>query len=1415
LPAIILVIKNYLPVKLINSVILHVQRFQMNSYLYINHLEIGFSLCSKVVDVIVRIRCNDVDCFQLLLANFVLSIEKEKMKKGLSLFVIFIIYISGIIAQSNPDDYWLNNGFNNGDTVKTNSGYFYDDGGNDVYHENQDWTVRFCSENGNPITLDFSNFATHYGGPLPSGGEHALYDYMLVSYPPSADYVVYYNDTPEFSFTSQSTCINFGFHSDSDGDIDSGWVAEIYAVPAPFNNDPVDAEELIVGNVCSPGYYTNKGAYNSTGLESPPCKTYFGGDVWFKLIVPATGIVKIETFAGTLTYAILDIYSSTNSTIEDGERIACVDDEGVMPSVILSRPPGEILYIRVFGEQAKSGLFGICASDPSAPVTGFTGPGGVGDSVSIDFWFKPEIGILNTSGFAAGNNEEVETWTDQSGNGNHLVQSTSSLQPLYAQNLIRDYGGLSFNDDLFELESGSGDAPLHWFAAASFVGGARQTLLSIGDENINKTASISKHSDQRYFSFTTTDKYGPALTDSEYYIFHASHETNPQHHFLELNGLSMTVDAEVPLESDGSIQLGSSWDGADPFLGNVSELIQYRKSLNEAQKIIVNNYLAAKFDIALDSNDYYDWTSTYYYDVAGIGRVDVDNTHTKAESAGILAISGADDLEDYEFLLFGHDDGDFTTWSSANVPVGDTNIVRLDRKWRIDIEGTPGTVSMSMKKSALPALPADFVAYNIYIDDDGDFSSGAEAFGPFQIGSELVINNVTVNDGDYLAVAAVRPILSFTSNVSEELESVANPGIEFQLNYAISTAVEVDYSVSGGTAVQGTDYSLLASTITINPGLKTGEIVPLILEDTIPEIPDEFFDIEITSSTAGISIGTYSTNRHTILNNDLGVEASYITDSIIGECETSTLMAKALGTGPFTYAWSPAGSLDVADNDTVTANPASSTLYTVEVTDGFGQSRSDTIRVTVIPAPAAPVVTINGSASFCEGESVDLEANAGYAVYIWSDGGSGQTNNIVSNGTYSVVGEDAYGCRSDTSNKIDVIVHGIPLKPVISADGPLNFITGESVTLSAPASDAYLWSPDGELTQDIVVTTSGDYSVIVDNAFGCSSESSDVVTVVVSDFLPAPELTVTGPLQFCEGGEVTLTGPEGFTLYTWSNGNSGKEITITSSISITLIVTDGDGHTSLPSDEIAIQVDELPTLILVSTTEPLCNGDDNGEAQVSAAGGTSPYAYTWSTAGGSDNLLSNVTAGTYTVTVLDQNSCTNELELTIDEPDMITVDAAITPSYCPDFVDGAIDLMVEGGIFPYSVVWDDGSTDFYFDNLGPGPYNYTVYDANNCSVEGSVDVTYINEVCFEIPEVITPNGDSYNDYWLIEGMEVYTGVVIEVFDRWGKRVFYSEGHDDYFDGTFNGKELPMESYHYIIDLNNGSDRIVGNITIIR
>ena len=100
------------------------------------------------------------------------------MKRGITLFILVFIFISGIRAQSKPDDYWLNNGFTDGQTITTNSGYFYDDGGNGDYQPNQNWTVRFCSENGNPITVDFTGFNTYWSGGVPEDD-----DYMSINYP--------------------------------------------------------------------------------------------------------------------------------------------------------------------------------------------------------------------------------------------------------------------------------------------------------------------------------------------------------------------------------------------------------------------------------------------------------------------------------------------------------------------------------------------------------------------------------------------------------------------------------------------------------------------------------------------------------------------------------------------------------------------------------------------------------------------------------------------------------------------------------------------------------------------------------------------------------------------------------------------------------------------------------------------------------------------------------------------------------------------------------------------------------------------------------------------------------------------------------------------------------------------------------
>ena len=516
------------------------------------------------------------------------------------LFVAFAISFSPFLsAQNNPDDYWLNNGFTSGQTVITNSGFFYDDGGFDKYQTGQNWNVQFCSENGNPITIDFSGFKTDYRGPWPPGaGDYLAYDYLSINtfIPPVL--IAYNDDTPQFSFTAPGGCVQFGFISQLTSISDSGWVAEISANPSPINNDPCDAIEVEVGTSCSPGFYTNKGAYNTTGLGSPSCHAYYGGDVWFRATVPESGELKIETLPGSLKYAIMTLYTGSCGSLSE---LSCVDNLLTMPTTIISgRTPGEIIYIRIFGDQAKSGTFGICSVDPAADVTGFRGPGGVGDETNNKVWYRADMGLLNASGNPVSHGNAVRTWLDQSGNSNDLVQGTSGFRPLLNSTAINSMPAVSFDgsDDQFSFELGSTSAPLSIFTTVSFSGSNDETLLAIGNANEDNTLSIGRENDTRYYSYSFSAKnYGPNIAASPV-ILNPDHKITSPYHNLLLNGSPQALtDYTSAITTDGSMIIGSSKDNDRYFSGDLAEVIIYDKSLNSAENIIVNNYLAAKYGI--------------------------------------------------------------------------------------------------------------------------------------------------------------------------------------------------------------------------------------------------------------------------------------------------------------------------------------------------------------------------------------------------------------------------------------------------------------------------------------------------------------------------------------------------------------------------------------------------------------------------------------------------------------------------------------------------------------------------------------------------------------------------------------------------------------------------------------------------
>ncbi len=211
------------------------------------------------------------------------------------------------------------------------------------------------------------------------------------------------------------------------------------------------------------------------------------------------------------------------------------------------------------------------------------------------------------------------------------------------------------SDDYMMAELTTLPSPLTLIAVSRFTAsGNDDHLLSIGDEiNSAKSVSISREANDNYYTYTNNTKYyGPALSDNTPYLIHAVHNIAATRHELYIDETAQfPTDYPATVFTDGSLRLGASRAGLDFFGGDIAELIIYSRNLNSAQKIIVENSLAAKYGISI-TTDKYAWEPAHRFDVAGIGRVDAGNFHTQAQSNRTLSIGNPTDLDNGEFILF-------------------------------------------------------------------------------------------------------------------------------------------------------------------------------------------------------------------------------------------------------------------------------------------------------------------------------------------------------------------------------------------------------------------------------------------------------------------------------------------------------------------------------------------------------------------------------------------------------------------------------------------------------------------------------------------------------------------------------------------------------------------------------------------
>src|SRR5262249_13993584 len=150
-------------------------------------------------------------------------------------------------------------------------------------------------------------------------------------------------------------------------------------------------------------------------------------------------------------------------------------------------------------------------------------------------------------------------------------------------------------------------------------------------------------------------------------------------------------------------------------------------------------------------------------------------------------------------------------------------------------------------------------------------------------------------------------------------------------------------------------------------------------------------------------------------------------------------------------------------------------------------------------------ITASGPTAFCPGGSVTLTASSG-SSYAWSNGATTQSITVSAGGSYRVTVTGANGCSATSPDTVVTI--NTPAPATITAGGPTPFCAGGSVTLTANSGASYAWS-NGATTQSITVNASGNYSVTVTDANGCSATSSS--TAVTVNALPSAAITAGGP----------------------------------------------------------------------------------------------------------------------------------------------------------------------------------------------------------------------------------------------------------------------------------------------------------------
>jgi len=543
---------------------------------------------------------------------------------------------------------------------------------------------------------------------------------------------------------------------------------------------------------------------------------------------------------------------------------------------------------------------------------------------------------------------------------------------------------------------------------------------------------------------------------------------------------------------------------------------------------------------------------------------------------------------------------------------------------------------------------------------------------------------------------------------------------------------DVNFCVTTGTYVINEpdviDISFNSTSLTCYSD-QNGTITPTVIGGTAP-YTYLWDDNNSTTSEilSGIGGGTYSVtvtdaNNCTLTGSEMinspnpfVIFKSVIPVSCNGNSTGSIDNTVSGGTAPYTFEWSTGETTEDLGN--LVAG-----TYTVTITDA---NQCDSIEIYFIDQPLAITVSLNGTTTANCGASngtADISVTNGFAPlsYLWSDGSTDEDLSNALAGMYSVTVTDITNCTGVLTNieiqnnaGPSVVLETATTNDQLTCPGD----NDGNIDISVPGSFSYtyIWST-GATTQDVDNLSVGIYTATVsdNNPYGsCMTIFSH--EIIEPDALSLSVSATDITCNDLDNGEIDLTVSGGTTPYTfaWSNSEVTEDIVGLPADTYTVTVSFGNGMGTCADTESATITN--PDIIAVTNTaisNVNCFGATTGAIDLTTTGGTGNLSFVWSNAEVTEDI-NGLVAGTYTVTITDENNCEFVDSYIVTEEGEIIITTSSPSSICTSSNNGEIDIDITGGVAPYTFLWSNGEITEDIAGLGPDTYTVTLTDFNSC-----------------------------------------------------------------------------------------------------